>query len=68
MRSLPHVDPGVPDHRTATRYLWWLVRREWRTLCLAMTYGVVWMVSQALMPATIGRAIASSAGHRDSTV
>jgi ABC-type multidrug transport system fused ATPase/permease subunit len=57
MRSLPHVDPGVPDHRSATRYLWWLARREWRSVSLAMTYGVLWMVAQALMPATIGRAI-----------
>jgi ABC-type multidrug transport system fused ATPase/permease subunit len=57
MRSLPHADPGVPDHRSATRYLWWLARRETRTVCLAMAYGVAWMVAQALMPATIGRAI-----------
>jgi ABC-type multidrug transport system fused ATPase/permease subunit len=65
MRSLPHPDPGTPDHRSAGRYLWWLVRREARTVGLGVFFGVVWMVSQALMPATIGRAIDDGIIARD---
>ncbi|GAA5178301.1 ABC transporter ATP-binding protein [Rugosimonospora acidiphila] len=57
MRSLPVADPGVPDHRSASRYLYWLARQQVSAVALGMAYGVVWMVAQALMPATIGRAI-----------
>ncbi|HEY1488170.1 MAG TPA: ABC transporter ATP-binding protein, partial [Micromonosporaceae bacterium] len=57
MRGLPVADPGTPDHASATRYLWWLVRRQARSIVLGMVYGIVWMVAQALMPAAIGRAI-----------
>ena len=57
MRQLPVPDPGTPDHASATRYLWWIVRMDGRTVLLGIVMGVVWMVSQALMPAAIGRAI-----------
>jgi ABC-type multidrug transport system fused ATPase/permease subunit len=57
MRELPEPDAGEPDHRSATRCLWWLARRQWRTVTLGVVMGSVWMVSQALMPAVIGRAI-----------
>src|SRR5262245_26855372 len=57
MRVLPVADPGQPDHRSATRYLWWIARLQARTVALGVAFGVVWMVSQALMPAAIGRAI-----------
>src|SRR5215475_935520 len=57
MRTLPAVDPGTPDHRSATRYLLWLARQQARPIMAGIGFGVVWMVSQALMPAAIGRAI-----------
>ena len=44
MRGLPVPDPGTPDHRSATRYLWWTVRQQWRTVALGIAMGVVWMV------------------------
>ena len=57
MRQLPVADPGVPDHRSATRLLLWLAARTWPSLAAGIGLGIVWMVSQALMPAAIGRAI-----------
>ena len=65
MRDLPVPDPGTPDHRSAARYLWWIVRRQWRTVTLGVAMGIVWMVSQALMPATIGMAIQQGVTERD---
>jgi ABC-type multidrug transport system fused ATPase/permease subunit len=57
MRDLPVPDPGIPDHRSATRYLWWIVWSQKRTVGVGIVMGIVWMVSQALMPAAIGKAI-----------
>jgi len=63
MRPLPVADPGQPDTRSATRFLVWLAARSWRSLVAAIAFAVVWMISQALVPATVGRAI--DAGLRD---
>jgi ABC-type multidrug transport system fused ATPase/permease subunit len=57
MRTLPVADPGTPDHRSPTRYLLWLVRQQWRTLSVGVMFGIIWMVSQAFVPAVLGRAI-----------
>jgi ABC-type multidrug transport system fused ATPase/permease subunit len=65
MRRLPVPDPGQPDARSATRYLLWLVRNQRSTILGGMFFGIVWMVSQALMPAVIGRTIDAGITHRD---
>ncbi|TDC49191.1 ABC transporter ATP-binding protein [Jiangella ureilytica] len=57
MRALPYADPGVPDTRSRLRFLGWLARAQWRTLVVGAFFGVVWMVSQALMPWAIGHGI-----------
>lgn len=64
MRELPPADPGIPDDRSATRYLGWLARREWVSIGGGIVFATVWMVCQALMPAVIGKAIdAGLTGH-----
>ncbi len=65
VRRLPLTDPGTPDHRSPGRYLWWLMKGQWHTLALGMLFGVVWMVSQAVMPAVIGRAIDDGIAAKD---
>jgi ABC-type multidrug transport system fused ATPase/permease subunit len=65
VRHLPLADPGTADHRSAGRYLWWLMRGQWHTLLMGMFFGVVWMTSQAVMPAVIGRAIDRGIAGRD---
>ena len=57
MIKLPFTDPGNPDTRSPLRFLLWIARLQWTTLLAGITFGVIWMVSQALMPAAIGQAI-----------
>jgi len=65
MRRLPVPDPGEPDARSATRYLLWLARSQSSTILGGMFFGIIWMVSQALMPAVVGRTIDAGVTHRD---
>lgn len=67
MRHLPLDHPGTADHRSPGRFLWWLAKGQWHTLLLGMTFGIVWMSSQALMPAVIGRAIDRGVADQDRT-
>lgn len=57
MKQLPFSDPGRPDTRSATRFLLWIGRQQLGTLALGMAFGVVWMLSQALLPYALGRAV-----------
>lgn len=57
MRQLPLADPGTPDVRSPGRYLWWVARGQKATVLGGVTFGIVWMVAQSVMPAIIGRAI-----------
>ena len=65
MRQLPVPDPGVADHRTPGRFLWWLARGQAVTLLGGMVFGIVWMSCQAVMPAVLGRAIDRGVAARD---
>jgi ABC-type multidrug transport system fused ATPase/permease subunit len=57
MRQLPLLDPGTPDARSPGRYLWWVALGQLPTVTGGVTFGIVWMVAQSVMPAIIGRAI-----------
>jgi ABC-type multidrug transport system fused ATPase/permease subunit len=57
MRRLPLPDPGVADHRSAGRFLWWLLLQQWRGMIGAIVTGIVAMLTQAVTPAIIGLAI-----------
>src|SRR5512139_1698557 len=65
MHRLPESDPGVPDTRSANRYLLWLARKQWTSMSLGVLWGVVWMVSQALMPAAIGKSLDAGVTAKD---
>ncbi len=67
MRVLPLDHPGVADHRSAGRLLWWLAKGQWRTLVMGMLFGIAWMSAQAVMPAVIGRAIDAGVADRDAS-
>ena len=41
------------------------MKGQWRTLLAGMFFGIVWMVSQAVMPAVVGRAIDEGVAARD---
>lgn len=65
MKQLPLADPGVPDHRSPTRYLLWVARGQSRTLAGGMAFGILWMGSQAFIPAILGKAIDEGIAARD---
>ena len=65
MRELPPADPGIPDDRSATRYLGWLARRTWSSVLGGVLLGVLWMICQTLVPAIIGKAIDEGLTGRD---
>ncbi|MEU8237897.1 ABC transporter ATP-binding protein [Actinoplanes missouriensis] len=57
MHKLPEPDPGLPDSRSAARYLFWLVRRSRLTVVLAAALAILWMGCQSLAPAMVGQAV-----------
>ena len=65
MRTLPVPDPGVADHRTPNRFLWWMARLQWQTLLGGMFFGILWGAAQAVMPAILGRAIDLGVAAKD---
>ncbi len=65
MHQLPLDHPGVADHRSPGRFLWWLARQQWPTLVGGMAFGIIWMSSQAVMPFVIGRAIDRGVADQD---
>ncbi|MBA2456361.1 MAG: ABC transporter ATP-binding protein [Nocardioidaceae bacterium] len=65
MKNLPLADPGIPDLRSPGRYLIFVMRAQAGTLSVAVLFGIVWMVAQALMPAIIGKAIDQGVAAKD---
>ena len=65
VRDLPLTDPGTADARSAWRFLGWLMKGQWHTLLVGMLFGIVWAVTQAVMPAVIGHAIDDGIAAKD---
>lgn len=63
MRSLPLPDPGTPPLTGPVAYLWWLARRQWGILAVAVLLGIVLFACQALLPYLTGRAIDGGLEH-----
>ncbi len=59
------VDPDDQPPAHADRLILWLARRQWRTLLGGVAFGVPWMLTIALIPAAIGRAIDTGIVARD---
>jgi ABC-type multidrug transport system fused ATPase/permease subunit len=65
VRDLLLEHPGVADHRTPGKFLWWLARGQWQTLAGGMVFGILWMSCQAVLPAVLGKAIDAGVAARD---
>ncbi|MGH7705425.1 MAG: ABC transporter transmembrane domain-containing protein, partial [Candidatus Dormibacteria bacterium] len=61
MRLVPLLDPGLPDLRSAERFLLWLGRQQWPNLVGGACFGVLWMGSLAVLPLALGAAVAAAA-------
>ena len=55
--KLPKADPGTPDLTSVPRLFGWLVRGQLDQLSVGIVYGIVWMMSQAMIPGALGRGI-----------
>ena len=57
MQSLPLADPGLPDLRSASRFLARIAWLQRWTVLGGMAFGILWMTSQALVPYVLGRVV-----------
>ncbi|MCZ2404343.1 ABC transporter ATP-binding protein [Paenarthrobacter sp. Z7-10] len=57
MRAYPYPIKSEPDVRSPARYLLWLGGQQGPTLATGVLYGSIWMLTQALVPFALGRAI-----------
>ncbi|WP_216843824.1 ABC transporter ATP-binding protein [Phytoactinopolyspora alkaliphila] len=51
------MDSGIPDHRGALRYLWWLVVRQRGRVAVGALVGSAWTVGLTLPPYVLSRVI-----------
>ncbi|MEQ3553649.1 ABC transporter ATP-binding protein [Pseudonocardia nematodicida] len=61
-----HAPPRPADLRTPTAFLIWLARSQWPRILRGMVFGSAWMVSLALPPYLLSRAIDDGLGPGDS--
>jgi ABC-type multidrug transport system fused ATPase/permease subunit len=54
MLALPLPDPGTPETRSPGRFVLWCARKQTRVLATGGFFGIVWMVSQAMIPLALG--------------
>jgi ABC-type multidrug transport system fused ATPase/permease subunit len=50
-------DPGTPDVSSPVRFLLRTAAQQWRPMVAGSVIGTVWLLSQAVLPAAIGRAV-----------
>ncbi|MFV2104396.1 ABC transporter transmembrane domain-containing protein [Micromonospora sp. LOL_024] len=67
MREYPLFDPGVSDHRSARRYLLWLVGVVRIPITVGVVYGIGFMLAGSLTPQVVGKAIDEGLIARDRT-
>ena len=65
MKVLPYADPGRPDTRSPIRLLVWVGSKQLSTLGLGVAFGIAWMLSQALLPYVLGRAVDDGLANDD---
>jgi len=63
VRSLPLVDPGTPPLSGPTALLWWLARRQWGILLVAVLIGITLFACQAITPYIVGQAVDDGLKH-----
>ncbi|APU13103.1 ABC-type multidrug transport system, ATPase and permease component [Actinoalloteichus sp. GBA129-24] len=66
MRRIPELGAQAIDHRSAARYLLWLVSRQKASTAWGMVTSAVWNASQAFIPVALGQALDLGITGRDS--
>ncbi|MFC6593373.1 ABC transporter transmembrane domain-containing protein [Kitasatospora paranensis] len=52
-----NADPGTPDIRSASRYLWWLTATQKRRVAIGALLSSTWMLMLTLQPYLLSRAV-----------
>lgn len=62
---VPYASPGLPDHRSPIRFLWWLTFSQRRRVLLGTLWGTTWMCALMLPPYLLSRTIDEGLDARD---
>ncbi|MGW2169200.1 ABC transporter transmembrane domain-containing protein [Streptomyces sp. NPDC001705] len=57
IQDLPYPDPGVPDARSGSRFLWWLFRNQLGGQLKSLAWGLLHFASVSALPFCVGFAI-----------
>ncbi|MGW8741943.1 ABC transporter transmembrane domain-containing protein [Streptomyces sp. NPDC055794] len=57
IQDLPYPDPGVPDARSGSRFLWWLFRNQLGGQLKSLAWGMLHFASVSALPFCVGFAI-----------
>ncbi|MEU6477017.1 ABC transporter ATP-binding protein [Streptomyces sp. NPDC047017] len=57
IQDLPYPDPGVPDARSGSRFLWWLGRNQLGGQLRALAWGLLHFSSVSALPFCVGLAV-----------
>ncbi|WUH57191.1 ABC transporter ATP-binding protein/permease [Streptomyces sp. NBC_00442] len=64
-RRVPYEDPGLPDHRSPLRFLWWLTTSQRNRVLLGALWGSTWMCALMVPPYLLSRTIDAGLRARD---
>ncbi|MEU0030961.1 ABC transporter ATP-binding protein [Streptomyces sp. NPDC006335] len=57
IQDLPYPDPGVPDARSGSRFLWWLFRNQLGGQLKSLAWGLLHFLSISALPLCVGVAV-----------
>lgn len=57
IQDLPYPDPGVPDARSGSRFLWWLFRNQAGGQLKSLAWGLLHFLSVSALPFCVGIAV-----------
>ncbi|MEV8032199.1 ABC transporter ATP-binding protein [Streptomyces sp. NPDC086182] len=63
IQDLPYPDPGVPDARSGSRFLWWLGRNQLGGQFKALAWGLLHFVAVSALPFCVGLAVQAVVDH-----
>ncbi|MGW7727238.1 ABC transporter transmembrane domain-containing protein [Streptomyces canus] len=63
IQDLPYPDPGVPDARSGSRFLWWLFRNQLGGQLKSLAWGLLHFLSISVLPFCVGVAVQAVVDH-----
>ncbi|KUN67239.1 ABC transporter permease [Streptomyces canus] len=63
IQDLPYRDPGVPDARSGSRFLWWLFRNQLGGQLKSLAWGLLHFLSISALPFCVGVAVQAVVDH-----